>query len=143
MRLLRKLKHFTTGAVNHVEVTEMTTYTTRQGQMNPSTVGRERNGTCHLPGRLLGLQQRCNGGHIMWGRTYRKDSSDWGVQDEVWESSWLQIKRSELDSLCYQIFREIVGLEWGPLSLVSTTEELLERNSGLEIREYGRRDPSR
>jgi hypothetical protein len=26
---------------------------------------------------------------------------------------------------------------------VSTTEELLERNSGLEIREYGRRDPSR
>jgi hypothetical protein len=35
-----------------------------------------------------------------------------------------------------------VGLERGPLSLVSTTEELLERNrsgSGLEIREYGRR----
>jgi hypothetical protein len=39
-----------------------------------------------------------------------------------------------------------VGLEWGPFSLVSTTEELLERKSsgsGLEIREYGRRDPSR
>jgi hypothetical protein len=39
-----------------------------------------------------------------------------------------------------------VGLERGPLSLVSTTEELLERNgsgSGLEIREYGSRDPSR
>jgi hypothetical protein len=39
-----------------------------------------------------------------------------------------------------------VGLERGPLSLVSTTEELLERKSrgsGLEIREYGRRDPSR
>jgi hypothetical protein len=33
-----------------------------------------------------------------------------------------------------------VDLEWGPLSLVSTTEELLERKcsgSGLEIREYG------
>jgi hypothetical protein len=33
-----------------------------------------------------------------------------------------------------------VGLERGPLSLVSTTEELLDRNSsgsGLEIREYG------
>jgi hypothetical protein len=33
-----------------------------------------------------------------------------------------------------------VGLERGPLSLVSTTEELLGRNSsgsGLEIREYG------
>jgi hypothetical protein len=39
-----------------------------------------------------------------------------------------------------------VGLEWGPLSLVSTTEELLGRKSsgyGLEIREYCRRDPPR
>jgi hypothetical protein len=37
-----------------------------------------------------------------------------------------------------------VGLERGPLSLVSTTEELLGRNSsdfGLENREYGRGDP--
>jgi hypothetical protein len=39
-----------------------------------------------------------------------------------------------------------MGLEQGLLSLVSTIEELLERKrsgSGLEIREYGRRDPSR
>jgi hypothetical protein len=39
-----------------------------------------------------------------------------------------------------------MGLEWGPLSLVSTIEELLGRKSsgsGLEIREYGRRDSSR
>jgi hypothetical protein len=39
-----------------------------------------------------------------------------------------------------------VGLELGPLSLESATEELLERKSsvsGLENREYGRRDPSR
>jgi hypothetical protein len=46
----------------------------------------------------------------------------------------------------YQIFWEVVGLERGPLSLVSTTEELLGWNSsgsGLESREYGRRDPSR
>jgi hypothetical protein len=38
-----------------------------------------------------------------------------------------------------------MGLERGPLSLVSTTEELLGRKSsgsGPEIREYGRRDPS-
>jgi hypothetical protein len=37
-----------------------------------------------------------------------------------------------------------MGLERGPLSLVSTTEELLERKrsgSGLERREYGRGDP--
>jgi hypothetical protein len=39
-----------------------------------------------------------------------------------------------------------VGLERGPPSFVSTTEEILERKSSgscLEIREYGRRDPSR
>jgi hypothetical protein len=39
-----------------------------------------------------------------------------------------------------------VGLGRGPLSLLNITEELLERNSsssGLEIREYGRRDPLR
>jgi hypothetical protein len=61
-------------------------------------------------------------------------------------SSWLQIETSGFDSRRYQIFWEVVGLERGPLSLVSTTEELLGRKSsgsGLEIREYGRRDPSR
>jgi hypothetical protein len=39
-----------------------------------------------------------------------------------------------------------VGLERGPLSFVSTIEELLERNnsgSDLEIREYDRKDPLR
>jgi hypothetical protein len=43
-----------------------------------------------------------------------------------------------------EIFWEVVGQERGPLSLVSTIEELLGRKSsrsGLEIREYGRRDP--
>jgi hypothetical protein len=38
-----------------------------------------------------------------------------------------------------------VGLDRGPLSLVSTTEELLRiirSGSCLENREYGRRDPS-
>jgi hypothetical protein len=39
-----------------------------------------------------------------------------------------------------------VGLELSPLSLVSITEELLERKSsgsGLENRDYGRWDPPR
>jgi hypothetical protein len=48
------------------------------------------------------------------------------------------------DSRRYQIFWEVVGLERGPLSLVSTIEELLGRKSsgsGLEIQEYGHRDP--
>jgi hypothetical protein len=51
------------------------------------------------------------------------------------QSSWLQIQKSGFDSRGYQIFREVVGLEWGPLSLVNTIEELLIRNSsgsGLE-----------
>jgi hypothetical protein len=39
--------------------------------------------------------------------------------------------------------KKVVGLERGPLSLVSTTEELFESSgSFLENREYGRRDPS-
>jgi hypothetical protein len=45
-----------------------------------------------------------------------------------------------------QMFWASMGLERGPLSLVSTIEELLERKSCgsfLEIREYGRGDPSR
>jgi hypothetical protein len=39
-----------------------------------------------------------------------------------------------------------MGLERGPISLVNTTEKLIERKSsgfGLEIREYGGRDTSR
>jgi hypothetical protein len=62
------------------------------------------------------------------------------------QSSWLQIQRSGLDSRHYQISREVVDLERGPLSLVSTIEELLGRKSsgsGLERREYGSKDPSR
>jgi hypothetical protein len=56
------------------------------------------------------------------------------------QSSWLQIQRSVFDFRCYQIFWEVVGLERGPLSLVSTTEKLLGRKSsgsGLEIWGYG------
>jgi hypothetical protein len=61
------------------------------------------------------------------------------------QSSWLQFQRSGFDSRRYQIFWE-VSLERGPLSLVSTIEELFERkSSGSSVweREYGRKDPSR
>jgi hypothetical protein len=50
------------------------------------------------------------------------------------------------DSRRFQIFWEAVGLERGPLILVRTTEELLERNtsgSGQENRNYDRGDPLR
>jgi hypothetical protein len=62
------------------------------------------------------------------------------------QSSWLQIQRSGLDSRRYKIFWNVVGLERGPLSLVSTTEELLARKSsgsGVENRDYGRRESPR
>jgi hypothetical protein len=62
------------------------------------------------------------------------------------QSSWLQILRSRFDSRRCQIFWEVVGLERGPLSLVSAIKELLWRNSngpGLESRDCGRKDPSR
>jgi hypothetical protein len=62
------------------------------------------------------------------------------------QSSWLQIQRSGFDSQRYHIFWEVVGMERGTLSFVSTIEEPLERKSsgsGLEIREYGRTDPAR
>jgi hypothetical protein len=41
--------------------------------------------------------------------------------------------------------KKVVGLERGPLSLVNTTEELLDKkssDSNLENREYGCKDPS-
>jgi hypothetical protein len=60
------------------------------------------------------------------------------------QSSWLQIQRPGFDSRRYQILWEVVGLERGPLSLVSTIEELLGRKSScfcLENREYACLDP--
>jgi hypothetical protein len=62
------------------------------------------------------------------------------------QSFWLQIQWPEFGSRRYKIFREVVGLKRGPLSLVNTTEELLERKSSgscLENRECFFRDPSR
>jgi hypothetical protein len=62
------------------------------------------------------------------------------------QSSWLQMQRYGFNSRRYQIFCVVVGLERGPLSLVSTIRELLGRTSsgsGLESRDYGRRDLSR
>jgi hypothetical protein len=43
-----------------------------------------------------------------------------------YQSFWLQIQRSGFDFRHYQIFWEVVGLERGSLTLVSTIEELLQ-----------------
>jgi hypothetical protein len=71
-----------------------------------------------------------------------------GDRPPLWssgQSSWLQIQRSRV-RYPVLIFWEVVGLERGPLSHVSTVEKLLGRNSsrsGRENREYGRGDPLR
>jgi hypothetical protein len=56
------------------------------------------------------------------------------------QSSWLQIRRPGFDSRHYQIFwgggaerKIVVGLERGSLSLVSATEELLDRKVAAPV----------
>jgi hypothetical protein len=48
------------------------------------------------------------------------------------QSSWLQILRPGFDSLHYQK-KKVVGLKWDPLSLVSTTEKLLDRKVAAPV----------
>jgi hypothetical protein len=47
------------------------------------------------------------------------------------QSSWLQIRRPGFDSWHYK--KKVMGLERGPLSLVSTTEELLDRKVAAPV----------
>jgi hypothetical protein len=57
---------------------------------------------------------------------------------EVVRVSGYRSRGPRFDSQRFQIFSEAAGLEWGPLSLVRTTEELLEgksSGSGLENRD--------
>jgi hypothetical protein len=46
---------------------------------------------------------------------------------------WLQIRRPGFDSQHYQGNKKLVGMERGPLSLVSTTEELLDRKVAAPV----------
>jgi hypothetical protein len=48
------------------------------------------------------------------------------------QSSWLQIQETRFDSRHYQK-KKVVGLERGALSLVSTTEELLDRKLATSV----------
>jgi hypothetical protein len=48
-------------------------------------------------------------------------------------SSYIKCFHNFNDSRHYQIFWEVVGLERGPLSLVSTTEELLDRKVAAHV----------
>jgi hypothetical protein len=70
--------------------------------------------------------------------TVYKISHNWvDVRPSLWssgQSSWLQFQKSGFDSRRYQIFWEVVGLERGPLSLVSTIKELLGRNIAAPVK---------
>jgi hypothetical protein len=48
-------------------------------------------------------------------------------------AQWSEFLATDADSRHYQIFREVMGLERGPLSLVSTTEELLDRKVAAPV----------
>jgi hypothetical protein len=48
------------------------------------------------------------------------------------QNSWLQIRRPGFDSRHYQK-KKVVGLERGPISLVGTTEELLDRKVAAPV----------
>jgi hypothetical protein len=86
---------------------------------------------------------------FLWGTNWIYICNVEESRPPLWSTgqcSWLQFLRSRFDSRRYLVFREVEGLERGPLSLVSTIEQLFERKSkgsALEIREYDRRDPSR
>jgi hypothetical protein len=57
------------------------------------------------------------------------------IRPPLWSSgqnSWLQIRRTGFDSRHYQK-KKVVGLERGALSLVSTTEELLDRKVAAPV----------
>jgi hypothetical protein len=60
-----------------------------------------------------------------------------------WSEFLATDQKSGFDFRRYQMFR-VIGLERVPLSLVTIIKELPERKgsgSGLENRDYGRRDP--
>jgi hypothetical protein len=64
-----------------------------------------------------------------------KRLTDWPPLRSSGQSSLLQTHRPGFDFWLYQIYWEVVGQERGPLNLVSTIDELLERKSsgsGLE-----------
>jgi hypothetical protein len=70
------------------------------------------------------------------GKKKTKINSDTKCRPLLWssgQSSWLQIQRSGFYSRRDQSFWEVVGLERGPLSFVSTTEELLDRKIAAPV----------
>jgi hypothetical protein len=85
----------------------------------------------NLPNILPDLSWiRPTGFHCLW---FRNTNSFTGPP--LWssgQSSWIQIRRPGFDSRHYQK-KKVVGLERGPVSPVSTTEELLDRKVAAPV----------
>jgi hypothetical protein len=109
-------------------------------QLTDNVFGGVKSGRCigltSLPPSVSRLSRQC--GILNISQPYRPPWTVPGI-------ALLYFTRSGYDSRRYQFFWDVVGLKRGPLSLVSTTEELLERKNsscGLENRECRRRDSS-
>jgi hypothetical protein len=85
--------------------------------------------------KIFSWAPRCpTPGHTDWLTVGHNFNSTQGLP--LWssgESSWLQIQRSGFDFRYYQIFWEVVGLDRGLLSLVTTIEELLGRGTAAAV----------
>jgi hypothetical protein len=87
-----------------------------------------KNDLCGLVVRVPGYRTEMY--RFLWGTNWIYACYIEEIRPPLWpsgQSSRLQIQRSKFDSWSYQIFWEVVSLERGPLSPVSTTEELLEK----------------
>jgi hypothetical protein len=85
---------------------------------------------CTLYPQKLALPSQTSGGRSVGTVRSRTQATEfsWLLLSPLWssgQSSWLQIRRLGFDARHY-IEKIVVGLERGPLSLVSTTEELLD-----------------
>jgi hypothetical protein len=70
--------------------------------------------------------------HQVLSAAFMRSYISWGPP--LWssgQSSWLQIRRPRFDSRHYK--KKVVGLERGSLSLVSATEELLDRKVAAPV----------
>jgi hypothetical protein len=88
---------------------------------------------------LLQTKQFWKGDRLYGSISHSFHVASTNVRPPLWysgQSSWLQIRRPGFDSRHYQIFwrkKTVVGLERGPLSIVSTTEQLLDRKVAAPV----------
>jgi hypothetical protein len=83
--------------------------------------------------QLLYVKYRVTAKKNTFNVLYKPEYYWWPPLWSSGQSSWLQIRRPGFDSRHYQKKKRVVGLEQGQLSLVSTTEELLDRKVAAPV----------